>query len=272
MGRDAPENDGPGAYHEVAEPVHLGSGVIQRRDAQKVVGMGLVVMAVFQKTGKLQIPVGKKRAFRSARCAGGKVQARRVAQADVHGRIGPGAFIQDAVVCFGIVRTHFTGTREEVVGDAFIQLRLDLSDPFHELLAQDEGFCLCNLGARVDVVRREPIVERNHPCAGAQNAEIRRQPIDAVCHQVDDPVAFFYVPTFQGIGYGIGLIVKLPPCQFGSFVFSGRPLDEGDVVSIHPSVSRQDFGDQHVQRPFCKKANQGSAPGSPVIIQTDFPS
>jgi len=56
--------------YEVAKPVHLGPGVVKGRNAQKIVGMGLMVVAVFNVTGKLEISVRKKS------CLGGTGRSR----------------------------------------------------------------------------------------------------------------------------------------------------------------------------------------------------
>jgi hypothetical protein len=44
LGFDSFKDNAPGAYNEIAEPVHLGSGVIQGRNTKEIIPVGLTVM------------------------------------------------------------------------------------------------------------------------------------------------------------------------------------------------------------------------------------
>ena len=63
------QDDGGSADEEIAEPVHLGPGVIERRDAEELVGMGLKMVRLLRLAGVEEIRVGQQDRLGAARGA-----------------------------------------------------------------------------------------------------------------------------------------------------------------------------------------------------------
>ena len=80
LGFNSFKNDTPGTDNEIAEPVHFGTGVVKRRDAQKIVFVGLIVVAVFDVAGMFQVAMGQKDRFGLAGCSGGEIQGGTVVE------------------------------------------------------------------------------------------------------------------------------------------------------------------------------------------------
>ena len=72
--------------HKIAEPVHFGAGVIEGRDAQEGIRVGLIMMAVFHIAGMFQIAVGQMNRFGGAGGARGKVKRGTVKQIEFDAR------------------------------------------------------------------------------------------------------------------------------------------------------------------------------------------
>ena len=150
LGRDAAQQHAAAAHHEAAEPVHARARVIERRDAQEHVVVGLAVVVLLHLGGLREALVVVQDRLGEARRAGGEVDRGVLVLAERDARVRRGAQARQLAVALrpgGAVVAH----KEEQAP------RLDaLGDLLHapdELRAKHEDVHVGLVQAVLDLVR-----------------------------------------------------------------------------------------------------------------------
>ena len=267
-GADDPLRLGPAqqyraaADEEAAEPVHFCSGMVQRRDAEKGVVPGLPVMFLLDAARVHQAPVAVHDRLRKSRRAGGKVDRRLIVVAERdRGRLGR------AVRNERSVRLGETGTILADVEQTF-DLRhasADAFDPPGEGGTEDQYFDVRQIHAIPDLLGGVAEVQRHRHRTALEDAEVDRQPLQAVHQQYADFRSAPDAPRQQKVRHPVGLGVELAPGdlrtegigragldervllpgQMTVFQFLRIDLHQCHTVSVQPGVLFQYFGDRH---------------------------
>ncbi len=233
------------ADDEIAEPVHFRAGVVERRNAKKIVFVGLVVVAVFHVAGEFQVSVGEMHRLGPAGGAGGEIERGAV----VRPQRNPGGFIfrvrQNGGVGLREIGTLLFRPHVNIGRDGGVQLGLDLPNSFHELRTENEPFRAGNPGAAGDGRPQKAEVQRRGPGPGAKNAEVDGQPFQTVGHELDHFFARPDPPVQQGVGQGAGFPVEIGPGDGPPEISLGLAFHQGHFVAVLPGVARKDFRDDH---------------------------
>ena len=91
LGRDAAQQHAAPAHEQASHPVHAGARVVERRDAQEHVVVGLAVVALLHLGGLREALVVVEDRLGKARGAGGEVDGRVLVLGEGHARVGGGA-------------------------------------------------------------------------------------------------------------------------------------------------------------------------------------
>ena len=242
--------------------MHLRAGVVQRRDQQKHVVLGLAVVVLFRHGRVHQRLVLVQNGLREARGAGGIVDGAVVLVAQLDWRGLGGAVghqcpqvLREGGTLLAVVDPHFH------VG----HLGIDVLDPAHELRAEHDIVRVRLVDAVFDLLGGIAVVQRHHDGAGLQHAEVDGQPLDAVHHQHGGLVAFFDAAAQQQVRDAVGVLVELapghlpavgfrrvgddqgvvPPGHQGFFLHFGVDLHQRHVVGVEIGVLLQDLGQRH---------------------------
>lgn len=183
LGRDAAQQHGPGAGDEAAEPMHLGTRVVQRRNAQEGVVMRLTVMVLLH-LGRLgeaamMMQDGLGKARRAAREVDGGV----FVLVERDGGIGARAVGRELSVVLGEGRAVLAHVEEQ---PAMADVIDDFLDATGELRAEHEDIDIGLLDAVGDFLGGVSEVERYGRRAALEDAEVYGQPLEAVHEQDRD--------------------------------------------------------------------------------------
>ncbi len=212
------------AHHEAAEPVHLGTGMVQRRNAQEHIVVGLSVVGLLRFHGVGEAAVQVQNGLGEAGGAGGIIDGTGVVVRQRHFGIVGGAEGDHLVIAVRKGGAVFPHIKEVFhLGNA-------VADFFHtadEFRAEDEHGAVRLIQAVLDFICGIAVVERHRHGAGTQGTEIHRQPFQAV-HQKDSHlVAFFQAAGEQQIGEAVGFFLKFLPGNFPAEGFARLGLHEG---------------------------------------------
>jgi len=261
LGPHAAQQDGPACGKEAAEPVHLRAGVVQGRNAQKVVRPRLAVVVHLAFAGQHQGAVPVENRLRKTGGAGRKINSGVVIVGKRNFRRGGGTAGGERIVAFGKRGTALADKKTDFhVGN----LPADRGHPSGELRPEDQDIAFGQIQAVFDLVFRVAVVERHRERAGFQNAEVDRQPLQAVHQQNADLVPLDQSPAQKKVGQAVGLVVKLAPRHFPpvaffrigfdqfvilpvgrSFLDVGIDFDEADFIAVQGGVTRENFRDGH---------------------------
>ena len=176
--------------------MHLAAGVVERRDAEEVVLPALAVMVLLHDGGRHHAAVVVQDGLGEAGGPRGEVEGRVVLLGDVdRGRLGR-AIRRDLAVALGERRA--VGAHEE----ARIEAGHPVDDglhPAHELRPEDQRPRLRELEAVLDLLRGVAIVQRHRDRAGLEDAEVDREPLQAVHEQDRYLVALADAPAQQQV-------------------------------------------------------------------------
>ena len=250
LGPGALQDDGLTAGDQTAEPVHLRAGMIQRRNAQEAVVLGLTVMGLLHPCGMDQAPVLMEDRFRKTRRTGGEIDRRVVFFRQFAGREAAAALADQLRQ---VVRETGTAGAGEHQGD----MRDLVRDFFHtadEFRPEDHHIALAQVQAVFDLVGGIAEVHRNRQRAGLQDAEIDRQPIDAVHQQDGNLLALADAVAPEHVGHAVRLFIENRPGNFPAVVFLFYAgLNQFKIVPGNPSgfrLVRVDFHQCGVVRPL----------------------
>ena len=262
FGFDALEQDRLAADQETAEPVHLGAGMIKRRDAQEIIFAGLPVMLLFHRAGVHQTLVRMDDRLRETSRAGGEIDRRQfvVGQRDL--RRAARTVGDQIVVGFGKRRAVFADIQQ---GLHFRQPVADRLDAAGEFRAEQERVHVGQVEAVADLFRGVTEIERDRHRAAFQNAEINRQPFQTVHQQDADPLSFGDPAGEQEIGQTVCFGVEfapghfrtegIVPARFDQRVFPPRrvtffqflriDLDQCNIIAVKFGILFQNGGNRH---------------------------
>ena len=269
LGLDAAQQHGLAARQQRAEPVHLGAGVVQRRDAQEHVVAGLAVVVLLHLAGAHQRAVVVQYGLGEARGARGEVDGRVVRLGQLHRRRAGGAEGGQLHAVLGV------GGRR---GVAHEEQRFDLGQVAHdgvhagnELRPEHQHLDVGKIQAVLNLVAGIAEVHGNGDAAGLEHAEVDGQPFQAV-HQQDAHLgAPLDAPAEQQVGKAVGAAVKIPPAHLaavgdagmGAFdqievapgdgvvpLVGGIDLHQRGLGTVQPGVSLQEIRDDHLNTPL----------------------
>ena len=231
FGLHAAQEHGLGAGEQGAEPVHLGAGVVERRDAEEDVVVLLLVVGGFGAAGIHQRLVGVEYGLGEAGGAGGEVDGGVVVLVENHGRRGGGAVVHELAVRFregGHVRTHEKQGARASQAAFLVEQGLDAAREFR---AEDEHLHVREVEAVGDLFGGVAEVQGHGEAAGLENAEIDGEPFEAVHQEYADLGAALHAAREQEVGKAVGLGVELGPGHLAAVREVGAGvLDKAEVA------------------------------------------
>ena len=235
--------------------MHLRAGVVERRNAQECVVLGLPVVSLLDLAAVDKAAVLQDDRLGEARRAG-----REVDRSVVVLRHLQGGRSRRAVGDEGAVRLR---ERRAVLAD--VEPRPDLRDAVDDLLdasgelgAEHQRARVRKLEAVLYLVRRVAEVERHGHAARLQDAEVDRQPLEAVHEEDGDLVAALVSAREEEVREPVGLLVEVAPSHVGAV----RPVRGGlNKLRLPPGlvpsvVRRVDLHKGDVARPLGRVALQ----------------
>ena len=269
LGGVALEQDGPAAGEQGAEPVHLGAGVVQGRDAEEYVLVTGLVVDGLHPSGLEQGLVLEEDGLGEAGGAGGVVDGRVILILDEHLRGLTGAVGGGGVVVLGkggAVLSH----KEEQAAPG--QGGRHVLHPADELRAEEEHIHVGQLDAVLDLLGSVAEVQRDGDGSGLQNAEIDGQPLQAVHQQDSHLVPLLHPAGEEHVGHPVGLLVEDAPgdlpavgdggCGLDELIFLPRDpvlfldlrvdLHQGGLAAVELVIALQQVGNGHLPRSFPK--------------------
>ena len=198
--------------------------MVQRRNAQEHVIVGLLVVCLFRFHGVGKAAVQVQNGLGEAGGAGGIIDGTGIFIRQRHFGIVGGAEGDHLVIAVrkgGAVFPYI----EQVfhLGDA-------VADLFHtadEFRAEDEHGAVRLIQAVLDFICGIAVIEGHRHGTGAQGAKVYRQPFQAV-HQKDSHlIAFLQAAGEQQVGEAVGLFFEFLPGDFPAEGFARLGLHEG---------------------------------------------
>ena len=248
LGADALQEDRFAADHKGAEPVHLRAGVVQGRDAEKDIVMGLTVMFLFTDGRMLEASVRVQDGFRETRRARRIVDRGVVVDGDLDVRFFLRAEFDQF---FGAVReTRAVFPDIEQVLDVRDVVD-DLFDTADELRSEDQHGAVRLLEAVLDLLGVIAVVERHRDSAGLEDAEIHGQPFDGVHEEDGHLLPFPDAPGEEEVREHVGALVEGLPGHLPAELFARHGLDQRVVLPGDPALLvelRRDFDQGHFVR------------------------
>ena len=233
--------------------------MVEGRDAEEDVVVGLAVVLLLHLGRLREAVVLEDDGLREAGRARGEVDGRVIVEADLDARGARRAVGDEGVVGLG------EGRAVAAHVEAHPDLRHPLGDVLHaagELGPEDEDGGVGEVEAVADLIGRVAVVEGDGHRAGAEDAEVDGEPLQAVHEEDGDLVALPHVPREEEVGEAVRLLVELRPRHLAAEGLDGARLDErillprrvagfeflrvdfdqGDLVREFPRILREDFG------------------------------
>ena len=262
IGAHAAQNDSFRSFDQPSHPMHLGADVIERRDAEEIVVMGLAMVLLLGDGGAHEARMPMEDGLWEARRAAREIDRAQIGVLDAHARL-LGREVTDArIVALGEARAALADVIEtldlrDIVDDVF--------DAPDEFLAEHKRVHLGELQAVLDLVRGIAVVERNRDGAALERPHVDGKPLQAVHEQdghlavardagieeqmreavrmlVEDAPGHFTTISLGRAGFDQ---VVFQPRRSASLANPGIHLDERDVVRIEGGVLREEIGDGH---------------------------
>ena len=223
FGLDAHQQHRPAARQERPEPVHLRARVVERRDAEEAVVARLPVMRLLDLAGMEQALVLKDDGFREARRAAREVDRRIVFGGDRDVGAARAAVADEPTVRLGKARA--------VVADVEARLEArhavdDLLDASRERRPEHERVRIGQFETVPDLLRRVAEVERHGHAPRAEDAEVDRQPVEAVHQEDRDLLALLEAAREEEVRKAVRLLVELLPRDLAAERRDRRSLDQ----------------------------------------------
>ncbi len=213
--------------------MHLRAGVVERRDAQKHVPVGLAVVLLLGAAGVHEAFVVVQYGLREARGAGGEVDGRVVL-------VGQRRVVVHAGLVGGQVQEVLSKGRAVV---AHVEQQLHAGHPVDALLhatdelrPEEQRVHVGQVGAVLDLVGGIAVVHGHHQRAGLEDAEVQRQPLQAVHQQYGHLVALFDAAAGEQVGAPVGLFVEHGPGDLPAELLGGAALDQLVLLPSDPAV------------------------------------
>ncbi len=207
------------------------------------------MVMVFDETGRLEVAVGEQGRFGGTGGAGSEVKPSLVCDGDIDAGFLRAVLTDQRRIVEGKGRAVRCVSDEDIGLYGLIQCLLYAGDAIDELGAKNDYFCFGQGCAPLDGGRHEPEIQRNRPGAGFQYAEVDRQPLDAIGHQLHHPIAFVDAQSDQGLRQSVGLPVKGLPRQGKPSVLAGIAFNQRGLLGLHAGIAFQDIGNNHFRRP-----------------------
>ena len=212
--------------------MHLGTGVIQRRNTQKDIVLGLVMMILLYLAGVHQAFVVVKNCFRETSRTGGEINGsvvlicQRYSGGDA-GTVGGQLVI---VLCKrGAVAADIK--EDSLLADRFCN-GFNSSDKFR---TKHQYIGFCKVQTIFDFFRTVPEIHGHCQSTGFQRAEINGQPLQTVHQQNCHLVALFHAAAHEQLCKTVCLFVKDMPCDFPTIPERRGRLNQVVVLPEHPS-------------------------------------
>ena len=159
--------------------MHLRAGVIQRRDAQEHVLVGLAVVLLLSLAGVHQALVIVQDGLRESGGTGGEIDGSVVLIIDADERCLAGAVRHQLKVILRKGRAVLAHIDQQPV---HVQLLFDGLHTADKLRSEEHHIDLRQIRAVEDLIGGIPEVERHRDGTGLQDTEIHRQPFQTVHH------------------------------------------------------------------------------------------
>ena len=258
--------------------MHLCAGVVERRDAEEHIVLGLAVVILLDLAGMHQALVIVQDRLREARRAGGEIDRSivRIGQDDRR-RIARTVCGQ-RVIAFRKAGTALSDIEQHPVIAERIDDLLDSADEFRP---EHQNRDIRQPDTVFDLVCGIAEIQRNRQRTDLQDAEIDRQPLDAVHQKNADLVALLHAARYQEMRESVCFFVKdLPgdlaavviwaarldqfiflPCDAARLDHGGVQLDQRGIVAVERCILFQYISDRHLRFVL----SQYDCRGNPVI-------
>ena len=181
FGLCAEQKDRLASGDQAAEPVHLRTCVVQRRNAEEGIVVLLAVMLLLRDCRVHETRVLVQDRLRETSRSRGKVYCRIIIICDLDTWRVAGV-VRD--LRREILRKRRAGGAIKQKQPAAADALRDFFDTPDEFRPEDQDFRIGQIQAVLDLIGRIPEVHRHRERAALQNAEVDRQPVEAV-HQKD---------------------------------------------------------------------------------------
>ena len=233
LGLDTAQDDRGAARDEAAEPVHLGAGVVERRDEEELVLAGLPMVLLLHDRALREAAMRMQDGLGEARGAAAEIDGRVVVLGKGDHRVRARAIVGEHPVILGEGRAIVAHVEQQaprgVRGDYLLHAP-------RELRAEHEHVDIGLIHAVGDLVGGIAEVQRNHHGAALQHAEVDGQPLQAVHEQDGHLVARAHPARYEQVGEAVGLLVEDPPADLAAVGLRLRRLDE---VVVTPRETRR---------------------------------
>ena len=194
LGGHATQEHALATTDEAAQPVHGGTGVIERRDAQKHVVVSLPVVLLLHLRSLRETLMVVQDGLGEAGGATREVDGGVLVLRDRHKGVGAGHIGSELVVALGKGWAVVADIEQQaVLGNA----RLNLLDAAGELRAEDKDVDVGQIDAVLDLLGGIAEVERNHRCAALEHAKEDGQVLETVHKKDCDLVALLHATAEQ---------------------------------------------------------------------------
>ena len=201
--------------------------MVQGRDAEEDVVVGLTVVVLFGQGRVFEASVGMQDGLREAGRARRVVDGRVVIEGDLDVRL----FLR------AVFDEFFGAVRETRAVFADVEQVLDIRDVVDDLLdtadefgAEDQHGAVRLLEAVLDLVRVVPVVEGHRDGAGLEDTEIHGQPFDGVHQEDGHLLPFPDAPGEEEVGEHVGALVEGLPGHLTAELLARHRLDEGVIL------------------------------------------
>ena len=269
LGAHAAEQDRLATSHQGTEPVHLGTRMVEGRDAEENIVPSLAVMGLFSLGGSNQGAVVMENCLGEARGARREVNGGVIVVCQLHGR-GDGGAVVDHLIVEGCVDGALgLLAYEEEISDTR-QLGEDGIHTAGELGPEDEHPRVSQIEAVFDLIGGVAVVHGNHDRACLEHAKIDGKPLQAVHKQDGHLIPSLDTAGEQEVGEAVSADIEIPPghlaavaVAFGGLdeiiltpgriffgLIGGVDLHQGDLLGVESGVSFQVFGNGHGEPSF----------------------
>ena len=224
--------------------------MVERRNAEEAVLLRLPVVVLFDLARMHEAVVLQDDGLREARGAGTEVDGGLVVVVQRNGRRTRRAVPDHAAEALREGRAVVPDIEAQAHARHAVRNRLDAA---RELGPEHERVGVGEFEAVLDFVRRIAEIQGNRETARLQDAEVDRQPLQAVHQQNSDLVALLETAAEQEVGEPVRLHVELAPRDFTAEGIQRARFDEGVLAPGRLAVLkllRIDFDQGDVVRPL----------------------
>ena len=264
LGLDATQQHGLGAGNQGSEPVHLGTGMVQGRNAKEHIVAGLTMVGLLGQAGANQGLMLMQNCLGEARGAGGEINRGIIILIQCHRRCAGGAEGHELHAVLGIGRAALAHIEQGLNGGNIIGNGIHPAD---KLRAEHQHIHVRQLQTILNLVAAVAEVHGHSDAAGFQDTEINGQPLDAVHQQNGHLGSLLQTAAQQQIGKAVGPAVEILPAQLpaiggilaGAFdqvkippghglvpLFRGVDFYQAALLAVKPGITFKKICDYHV--------------------------